>query len=894
MSVTHQNYKECRVQTQRRHPRNRDQRGIALLLTIFGLLLLTALAAAMMFSSDAETAISVNYRDSQISGYSASSGLQEARDRIHPVFGDLALAGYLPTNVPDAGAVNGGYVLYIINPNTVNNENVASIAPWNWNNGNNPYFDSELCQEGMLGVARGTAGVACTGAAAVPSNACTSVTAGGNGWCKYYDNSANATNWNLVDTNGKPVPLDYKWVRIAMKEDWNTPVYVPQVGTANGTQVCWDGNYQAQMPANYNPANCQPTGGNSVIGLNLTAAGAGFTAAPTVTITGGGGSGAAATAQISAAPTDGIASVVITNPGSGYTSPPTVTISPTSATFQAVVASSAVTGVNVNSGGSNYCYSSGITPTVNFSTIPSTATITNATATVAMNNPGCISAASNPGTKCTFTTVGKSYAINGSPAGGGTGFAGTVTFSASNKINTVNITSVGTGYKTGGATVSITNDKGGTCSFAPTFTAGSQIGSITVAAGNGGAYMAQPSATLGGSSPAAPVAPTLPTLTALPNPWSAAASSVTAVNVTSAGAGYTPGTHYPLTFTGGGGTGAAGYAVGGGTFVVSGFTMTSGGAGYTSKPTVTITGGGGTGSTATATIGSGSGNTAYGQIYLLTAMAMTRNGSKSMAQMETGARPPFYLNIGGAITLAGPEPAADFVSPNSANLTVNGTDANSCGGQAVATKPAIGVWDSASQTNVIGDLGKPLNYTGAGSTPSVQVVYTALGGTDVTPDNLYNYMENLKSYATNSYTGNVTSLPATTTSSVTFVDGNLTLSGNPSGNGILVVTGDLTFSGNFNWNGIVLIVGQGNVLHNGGGNMNINGAIYVAPIMQTGAAFTQNNLLGSVGNPIFTWNGGGTNQVQYDHCLSDALLQKYNTKPSNLPLQVLSMRTLNF
>ncbi len=314
-----------------RFPRQ-EERGVALLLTIFGLLLLTAVAAAMMFSSDSETLISLNYRDSQVASYSAFSALQEARDRIHPQFGDLAMAGYLPTNTPDGG----GYVLYIVNPNTANNETVASIAPWNYNGGNNPYFDQELCQENMFNgiVYKGTPGVACTGAAAVPSNACTSVTAAGAGWCKYYDNSTNATNWQLKDAGGKPIPLDYKWVRVTMKEDWNTPVYVPSAASATGTQVCWDGNYQSQKPANYNPATCQPTGGNSVTGVNLTAAGAGYASAPTVTITGGGGSGATATAVIAPAPSDGIASVVITNAGSGYTSPPTVTISPCPAPTQ--------------------------------------------------------------------------------------------------------------------------------------------------------------------------------------------------------------------------------------------------------------------------------------------------------------------------------------------------------------------------------------------------------------------------------------------------------------------------------------------------------------------------------------------------------------------------------
>ena len=881
--------------------RRREERGVALLLTIFGLLLLTAVAMAMMFSSDAETAISVNYRDSQVSSYAAISGVQEARDRIQALNGDLAVAGYLPTNTPDQGVANGGYVLYILNPGS--NETVASIAPWNWNNGSNQYFDQELCQENMFPgvVTKGTPGVPCSGAAAVPSNVCTSVTAAGGGWCKYYDNSANATNWQLKDTGGNKIPLDYKWVRVTMKEDWNTPVYVPSgaPGAATGTQVCWDGIYQTQLPANYNPATCQRTAGNSVIGLNLTAAGANFTSAPTVLISGGGGSGATATAQIGPAPGNGIASVVLTNAGSGYTSPPTVTISPSGATFQAVVASSAVTGVTINGSGTNYCYTTGVTPTVNFSTSPITNTITNATATATMNSPGCISQASSA-SKCSGfnLTTGTPYAITSATLpGSGSGFAGSVTFSSSKKVAGFSISNVGSGYASGTGSVNIKDNSGNTCTVSSvSFTTGAQLSGITVAAGNGGAYMSQPAATLGGTAPAAPASPIKPALTALPTPWPANAAGITAVNVTGAGTGYTPGTHYPLTFTGGGGTGAAGYAIGGGTFVVSALTVTNGGAGYTTAPTVTLSGGGGTGATGTATIASGGVNTAMGQVYLLTSFAMTKTGSKSMAQMETGARPPFTFNIGGAITLVGNEPAADFVSPNSNNLTVNGDDAAGtlagepagCSGK--TDKPAIGVWDSQSQTNVIGNLGKPQNYTGVGSTPSVQVVYSALGGTDVTPSNLDGFVQNLQSYVTSPVlTGTVTSLPATTTSSVTYVDGNLTLSGNPTGYGVLVVTGTLTFSGDFTWNGIVLVVGQGQVVHNGGGNGNFNGAIYVA---QTKDA--SGNELTAVGNPQYTWNGGGTNQIQYDHCLADGLLQKYEGQPSGLPLQVLSMRTLQY
>lgn len=58
--------------------------------------------------------------------------------------------------------------------------------------------------------------------------------------------------------------------------------------------------------------------------IDVTAAGSGYSSAPTVSITGGGGSGATATANIAAGL---VASVTITDPGTGYTSAPSVSFS---------------------------------------------------------------------------------------------------------------------------------------------------------------------------------------------------------------------------------------------------------------------------------------------------------------------------------------------------------------------------------------------------------------------------------------------------------------------------------------------------------------------------------------------------------------------------------------
>ena len=79
------------------------------------------------------------------------------------------------------------------------------------------------------------------------------------------------------------------------------------------------------------------------------------------------------------------------------------------------------------------------------------------------------------------------------------------------------------------------------------------------------------------------------------------AGGVAGVSISAYGSNYT--SIPAVSFSGGGGSGAAGTAIL--ALGVSGYTSLVGGSGYTSTPTVTITGGGGAGATATATIAAG-------------------------------------------------------------------------------------------------------------------------------------------------------------------------------------------------------------------------------------------------------------------------------------------------
>jgi len=61
---------------------------------------------------------------------------------------------------------------------------------------------------------------------------------------------------------------------------------------------------------------------------------------------------------------------------------------------------------------------------------------------------------------------------------------------------------------------------------------------------------------------------------------------------------------------------------------------------------------------------------------------------------------------------------------------------------------------------------------------------------------------------------------------VTYVNGDLSLSGNMSGAGVLLVTGDLSGSGSFDWVGIILVIGKGSASL-AGMNVGLDGGLYV-------------------------------------------------------------------
>ncbi|HEY8671120.1 MAG TPA: PilX N-terminal domain-containing pilus assembly protein, partial [Terriglobales bacterium] len=60
----------------------RSEKGIALVLSILALLLLTAIAAGMMYMSTTERLVNNNFRQEEKSYFAARAGVEEVRDRM--------------------------------------------------------------------------------------------------------------------------------------------------------------------------------------------------------------------------------------------------------------------------------------------------------------------------------------------------------------------------------------------------------------------------------------------------------------------------------------------------------------------------------------------------------------------------------------------------------------------------------------------------------------------------------------------------------------------------------------------------------------------------------------------------------------------------------------------
>ena len=216
----------------------RSERGVALIICLFALMLLSGIGLGMMYMADTESSINRNYRDAQQAYFAAVAGVQEARERLTPT--SLTVLAP-PTTLPNHGVSTG--VVYI--RNYTGSIAASDIQPWT---SGNAYFDTEFCHENFSNA--GTALVANTG----PNTPCAAVPTG-----TYYTTVNSNSPFLGSDTN-----LPYRWVRVTLKSNKTaapdptlpTSYYVNASGSANDVPICWNGTAELPMPKDKGYVTC--------------------------------------------------------------------------------------------------------------------------------------------------------------------------------------------------------------------------------------------------------------------------------------------------------------------------------------------------------------------------------------------------------------------------------------------------------------------------------------------------------------------------------------------------------------------------------------------------------------------------------------------------------------
>ena len=237
------------------------ERGVALLFTLFALLLLMATAGALTFTATIETSVNSNYRQEQIAYFGAKAGIEEARARMmqsDPNSINTTIVP-LPTVAPTTGNAS---VIYIVNPGATAN----SVQPWSTSS--TSYPDDELCHDGYVAAGSlftptqfvssvvNAPGVRCTSTGTASGTAILPI---GTMWYTSYTSQ--------LPFNGTASALPFKWVRITPKVNSSASyldVTVSPAATTNysvnssgytaQTLICWDGT--EELPLNTADTSC--------------------------------------------------------------------------------------------------------------------------------------------------------------------------------------------------------------------------------------------------------------------------------------------------------------------------------------------------------------------------------------------------------------------------------------------------------------------------------------------------------------------------------------------------------------------------------------------------------------------------------------------------------------
>jgi hypothetical protein len=230
----------------RKHNLGNKERGVALLIALLALLLISAVGLGMVYMSSTETSINRNYKDTQAAFFSMRGGLEEMRDRMRSNSIQPSPALTVPL-VPAAmpGAPNS--IVYITNPSGASDV----VDPVTFGTA---YFDDEFCHESFAGsgVSYSAPGTPCTSAGAPPSGSVAPYVAS----MSPYTNTA--------------ASVKFKWTRITMKQNGTFPSTPVDSSQAASSPVCWDsmGNQEVVASA-LGYADCNAA---QAAGLNVSPA----------------------------------------------------------------------------------------------------------------------------------------------------------------------------------------------------------------------------------------------------------------------------------------------------------------------------------------------------------------------------------------------------------------------------------------------------------------------------------------------------------------------------------------------------------------------------------------------------------------------------------------------
>lgn len=204
-----------------RYGARRSQRGVALILVLLTLLLISAIGLGMMYMSDTETAVSANFKDTQTAFFAMRAGLEEVRDRMRS-------SSPSPLTLPIAMPGSANSILYVINP-AGGTDTVDPKTP------TNAYFDDQFCHDTFTtlpGMTNPGPGIPCGSSQGPPTGSVATY----------------VTSATQIPNNNTVAALNYKWVRVTLKQNGTVPGATVDATQPASSQICFQSLSQTEVP----------------------------------------------------------------------------------------------------------------------------------------------------------------------------------------------------------------------------------------------------------------------------------------------------------------------------------------------------------------------------------------------------------------------------------------------------------------------------------------------------------------------------------------------------------------------------------------------------------------------------------------------------------------------